>query len=1077
MASSTEHATGLAPVVSPARRLLNPLPSAGPPAASRSLPEPSRRAHLPLLAVVAALALALLVALAPLPARAERIVLASYQEREGLQNLTPTCLTQDRRAVLWICTENGLFRFDGFRVHREPLPAAVGNGIWGGRVDGLGRLWLTTDQGLFLRRPSSDAARPEGGEAADWVEIRRADGQPLDVAFDGQFDVDERGVLVAVDRDHRFWTATVGDAGPSTVRAEPLPVAALDRPPAAGYVETIPLRRLGDRLWFGCGDGLCAWDRRQAAVTLWSAAQGLPPETWATLLVGRDGSLWARGRSHLARLAPGAQRFETVEAPMVNQEWEASSPLIEDPRGGILMAAATGIARWDGRAWQTWSRDDGLPDSAVRSLLVDGDGALWLGASGQGFHRWIGYGDVDHWSRASGLPSDVVFRLLQDRSGRHWAITREGLAWFDAAARRFQPLPPSAATAPRVAGIVAGAAIDAAGDLWWLDRGQLNTIKAGGTTARRVLTEPALLGLVAGHGGQLYLTSRSRIERLIPQPRGGVKREPVATDLPGGEPAISVFSDGTTDWFINIRWQVFRAQGDAWVPLRDEQGRVLTAYTATVADGALWASNDQGVATYTLSGDRAQLRRRIPKASFGGADPMWVVRGPGNEIWLGTGRGVFRLGPQGEWLGLLDRDSGLVWNDVNDDSFLLDAAGDAWIGTSGGATRVRRRPPPPGAPAVLRVDRLEFGTHEFSGPPNAPVPWTDRQLRITLGTPTLSLPRDRRIEYRLSPQAPWRTVEGASIDVGAMDEGRHLLTLRAAGRVPLEPPGPELVLPFTIAPPWWNSPGMRLTYLALLGALWWALTLWTQRRARARRRTLERAIDERTAELQASREALHRLSEHNALALEQERTRVSRELHDELGQQLAALRLEIAVMRARAARATASIDAGQLDLLHERVDRLVAAVRAVVSQLRPPALDGGLEAAFRWLGTEFSRDTGLPCEVSVAAGAGPLGSEAATQLFRVAQESLNNVRRHADATRAALSLSFDDGLWILTVRDDGRGFDPGGRPAGYGVMGMHERARLLGGTLSIHSAPGQGTVVELRVVPGTPAAPPSPYGT
>ena len=134
-------------------------------------------------------------------------------------------------------------------------------------------------------------------------------------------------------------------------------------------------------------------------------------------------------------------------------------------------------------------------------------------------------------------------------------------------------------------------------------------------------------------------------------------------------------------------------------------------------------------------------------------------------------------------------------------------------------------------------------------------------------------------------------------------------------------------------------------------------------------------------------------------------------------------------------------------------------------------------AVIRWLGTEFSRDTGLPCEVSVAADAGQLGSEAATQLFRVAQESLNNVRRHADATRATLSLSFVGGLWILTVRDDGRGFDPGGRPAGYGVMGMHERARLLGGTLSIRSAPGQGTVVELRVVPGTPAAPPSPYGT
>ncbi len=1034
----------------------------------------TERARLPLFAF---LALALLSALAPITARAERIVLASYQEREGLMNLTPTCLTQDRRAVLWICTENGLFRFDGFRVHREPLPAPVGTSIWGGRVDALGRLWLTTDQGLFLRRPSKDAARPEAGEPPDWVEVRRADGRPLDVAFAGQFDVDERGVLMAVDRDHRFWTATVGDAGPAAVRAEPLPVPALDRPTAAAsYVETTPLRRLGDRLWFGCGDGLCAWDRRQAAVTLWSAAQGLPPDTWATLLVSRDGSLWARGRTRLARLAPGAQRFETVDAPPVNPEWEASSPLVEDARGGILMAATTGIARWDGTAWQTWSRDDGLPDSAVRSLLVDADGALWLGASGQGIHRWIGYGEVDHWTRTSGLPSDVVFRLLQDGSGRLWAITREGVAWFDAAARRFRPLPPSAATTPQIAGIVSGAAIDAAGDLWWLDHGQLKTVKAGTTTARRVLTDPALLGLMARHGGDLYLASRTRVERLIPRAKGGARREPVAVGAPGGDPAVAVFGDGATDWFINTRGQVFRAQGDAWVPLLDDKDQAINAtYTVTVVGGVLWASSDQGVSVYTVSGDRARLRQHLPRASFGGADPMWIARGPEEEIWLGTGRGVFRLSPQGEWLGLLDRDNGLVWNDVNDESFLLDAAGDAWIGTSGGATRVYRRPPPPAAPAVLRADLLEFGTRQFSGPPTEPVPWNDRQLRVTLGTPTLSLPRDRRIEYRLSPQAPWRKVEGASIDVGSLDEGRHVLTLRAAGRVPLEPPGPELVLPFTIAPPWWNSSGMRLAYLALVGALWWALTLWTQRRARARRRMLERAIDERTAELHASREALHRLSEHNALALEQERTRVSRELHDELGQQLAALRLEIAVMRARAARATAPIDAGQLDLLHERVDRLVAAVRAVVSQLRPPALDGGLEAAFRWLGTEFSRDTGLPCEVSVAAEAGQLGSEAATQLFRVAQESLNNVRRHAGATRAALSLSLIDGQWILTVRDDGRGFDTDGRLAGYGVMGMHERARLLGGTLAIQSAPGQGTTVELRVVPGTPAAPPPPY--
>ncbi|MDH0865937.1 sensor histidine kinase, partial [Mitsuaria sp. GD03876] len=435
-------------------------------------------------------------------------------------------------------------------------------------------------------------------------------------------------------------------------------------------------------------------------------------------------------------------------------------------------------------------------------------------------------------------------------------------------------------------------------------------------------------------------------------------------------------------------------------------------------------------------------------------------------------RGVFMLDGAGAWRGLLDRTSGLVWNDTNNDSFLLDASGDAWIGTSAGLTRVRAARPVSPAPATLRADLLEFGTLRFHAPPRDPVPWAARQLRVTLGTPGVSLARSLRIEYRLSADVPWRPGEGASIDIGALEAGSHVLEARVAGRVPLEPPGPVLRLPFEVAPPWWRSTGARLGFAAALALLYWLLALWTQRRARARRRELERAIEERTAELEASQAALHRLSGYNAMALEDERKRVSRELHDELGQQLAALRLEISVLRARAAKA-ALPDVTQLDLLHERVDRLIAAVRGVVSQLRPPALDGGLTAALRWLASEFSRDTGVPCAVTVPAEANELGADAATLMFRIAQESLNNVRRHAAASHVELGLTRRDAQWTLTVRDDGRGFDPAARTGGHGVLGMRERARLMGGTLDIVSAPGAGTTVELRVVPGTPHPPPT----
>jgi len=227
---------------------------------------------------------------------------------------------------------------------------------------------------------------------------------------------------------------------------------------------------------------------------------------------------------------------------------------------------------------------------------------------------------------------------------------------------------------------------------------------------------------------------------------------------------------------------------------------------------------------------------------------------------------------------------------------------------------------------------------------------------------------------------------------------------------------------------------------------------------------------EAEAELQRSREMVRMLGVHNARSLEQERMRVSRELHDEMGQQLAALRMEVAVLRQRA-RSGEAPDVPAFDMLLERVDGLVASVRGVVAQLRPPALDGGLVTAIEWLATEFQRHTSLPCLVEVCGSAPPPKADAATMIFRIAQESLNNIRRHARATQVALRLQMDDAGCGLTVRDDGIGFDVREQSHGYGLLGMEERARALGGRLEIESAPGEGTTVRLhmdRAPPGSP---------
>ncbi|MDR7270650.1 signal transduction histidine kinase/ligand-binding sensor domain-containing protein [Pelomonas saccharophila] len=968
-------------------------------------------------------------------------MLESFEERDGLTGLTSHCLVQDPRAMLWICTESGLFRFDGFRMRREPLPPDAGAWVRGAAVDRRGELWVATERGLFVRHQAS-------GSVA-WTPVLQPDGKRLMLRQSHQIDWDEAGTAYVMGEEKRIWVIAPGAAAAPRLVAQPLPQPP-PLPPSTGapWVDP-PLRWRGGALWFACGDGLC--ELRGSQLTTWGKAQGLPADGWATLFLARDGSLWTRSANRLARLAPGAAGFESVSAPPL-LGWTHEAALLEDAGGAILVSTDRGVARWNGTAWREWTQDNGLPDTAIRTLFCDAEGSLWLGAGGRGVHRWVGYGRVEHWTRADGLPSNVVQQVFRDASGRVWAATREGVAWFDAASGRFVALPKPAPDG----GPFRWDVVLADGDLWWRRGDRLFTVKAGSTVVRLVARDPALINSMTGEG-VYYAFGADQVERLVPTPTG-LRHERIGPPLPGGRP-VAVANDGRSEWFVGQQ-QVFGMRDGAWAPLLDEQGEPVPAYVDLLSDGegGLWVVDTNGARHYRVSDGRARRVQHFGPELFDHAAVLFVQSAPGQAVWVGSDRGMFILDGNGRWRHL-HHGNGLIWNDVNA-GFLLDAQGQAWIATSAGLTRVRPGGSPP-SPPTLRVDELEFGSQRFTGAPHAALPWADRHLRLTLGTPSFSAARTLRIEYRLRPDLPWRAAEGSVLDIGALDAGAQVLQVRATGRTPAESGGPVLSLPFEIRPPWWSTTLARLAYAALLLLLWWSSWWWLQRRSRARRRMLEQAVAERTTELEASREALRRLGEHNARGLEDERKRVARELHDELGQQLAALRMEVSVVRSRS-RTAGTVEREHLDPFIGRLDQLMATMRTLVSQLRPPALDGGLATALQWLASEFTQVSGVPCSVQVEADLGELPADFAIMVFRIAQESLNNVRRHAKAGQASLRLARDGDHGELTVSDDGIGFDTAHRREGYGVLGMEERARLLGGEVAVESAPGHGCVVRLR---------------
>ncbi|TFY88871.1 PAS domain S-box protein [Pseudomonas nabeulensis] len=217
------------------------------------------------------------------------------------------------------------------------------------------------------------------------------------------------------------------------------------------------------------------------------------------------------------------------------------------------------------------------------------------------------------------------------------------------------------------------------------------------------------------------------------------------------------------------------------------------------------------------------------------------------------------------------------------------------------------------------------------------------------------------------------------------------------------------------------------------------------------------------AALLQSEAQLRELSAHLETVREEEKARIAREVHDELGQMLTVLKLETSMCEL----AYAQLDPG----LHERLNsmkRLIAQlfqlVRDVATALRPPILDAGIASAIEWQARRFEARTHIPCLVQVPDNLPALSDAKAIGLFRILQEALTNVMRHAQAHTVELTLTVEGTSLRLSISDDGVGFvQAQGRAVSFGLVGMRERVLIMGGQLSLHSELGEGTTLSVTV--------------
>lgn len=1039
----------------------------------------------------------------PTPASAVRF--EHFGSREGLGAEAITALHQDRAGFIWVGTREGLFRYDGYAFRLFEHDSADPNSLSDNAIrtiyeDPQGMLWVGTNTG-GLNRFDRQANR--------FAVFRHDSSSRSSLSHDSVY-------AVLRDRAGRLWVGTqsgLNRVDPDTGKAERILAVPAQRGELShDYISCLFEDRQG-RLWVGTvGGGLCQRDPESGR---FSCELGIG-RVFA-LAEDRAGTLWI-GTERGLRQRAGRQQ-ESVP-------WRGTGGVPEDLAGLILALSADREGRvWAGTNAGLWQidpasgeavlhhhepgRGDSLGEGRVLALLADRSGALWIGTWGGGLSRLCpnaGTFQEIHLAPEAEHPCAAdITSLVRDSVGGLWVGTF-GCGLFhrnqdEGVLGEFQP------RRGRLGDGFTRLAEGAGGILWAAAADGLYRID---TATRDVEVLRHRLGQVDGLGpgyvtallvdrsGRLWVgTGGGGLHRLRPDGRSFDRftHDPLRDDSLGDDYVSLLFEDHAGRLWIGTRsggLNLFHPESSSFrrfVPDPLDSGSLGHHFVTSLFEdrrGRLWVGTGGG-GLNRLDGDPSQGAVRFVRFSrrTGLIDDnvMSILPDDDGSLWIGTRRGLSRFAPdRGAWVSYSAAD--LPAAEFNAAAATL-APRRLLFGTSKTLVAVARGTPFPAAEASPTV----LTALEVAGSP-AQVDAGADPLHLDYGQ-VLSLEfalldfGDRgghRYRYRIDGG------NGAWIDLGGrrvitltdLPPGLHQLEVQGRNARGVYSPDPVRVMVKVIPPFWltgWFRAAVGLCAALLIFAAHHYRTTLLERRNRelltlqAEREQALAEARQKGLELAQLNERLRALAQRLEAAKEDERRRIARELHDELGQALTAAKISLQLV------GRAANDEARAQRIQETaglVDRLIGHVRTLSLDLRPPLLEElGLAAALRGHLEAVTHRAGIRTEV-IEEGVlpRPLAPELEIALFRLVQEAVTNVLRHAEAGRVEVRMKGTAERITLSIGDDGRGFDVAatlGRASGashLGLLGMIERVRTLGGALQIHSAPGRGTRLEIDVPVG-----------
>jgi signal transduction histidine kinase/ligand-binding sensor domain-containing protein len=914
-------------------------------------------------------------------------------------------MTEDRSGVLWIATQHGgLSKYVAGRVTTyrtsEGLPT---DNIERIHADRQANIWLGTAVGLIRY----DGAR--------FTTFTVADGLPANhiraIAAD-----DAGRLWVGTDRglacyaEGRFTTLTTRDGLPDD------------------QVRDLLAARDGS-LWVATLDGLAR--RRAGKMRVYTTDDGLPSNTVLRLHEGHGGQIWIGTPAGIASLTlKPAEQVVALDAHDGLSDNETRA-LLEDREGNLWVGTLTGgLNRLKKRQLTAYGREEGLPGDTVVPIAEDSEGSIWIGMTCGGLVRYRD-GRFTTFAASDGLPNDCVWSLYPDPDGTLWIGTWGGGLTRRDRDGRFATYTAANSALPNDE--VLAIFRDRRGSLWIGTTAGLVRFRDGEFTVFRQkdgLVHDDVRFITEDREGAIWIGTTSGASRYM---GGTFTNYTTANGLSANfVRAIHQTDDGTM-WFGTYGGGLDRLAHGRFTHITVRQGMFENVVSRILEDrhGNFWMTGNKGIARVRRAelDDLAHGRiASITSVAFGVGDGMTTSecngggqpagwQGRDGRLWIPTARGVVMLDPQR--IALSEVVPPVVIEQVLVDRVNRDMRAPIGVPAGPGALEIHYTGLSFTAPEYLR---FRFRLTGFEGD------WTDA------GT--------RRTAY-----------------YSHLPAGDYTFQVMAANREGVWDESAVAALKFSVLPPfyqtWWFTPLLA----AVAGGL-----LFVAHERRVRR--LKRARIEQEA-----------FSQQLIESQEADRKRIAAELHDSLSQTLV-------VIKNRALLSLQAPDDHEKAL--EQIDEIAAAathaideVREISYNLRPYHLDRlGLTNAIDVMIDKVSSGQGPRFTRALDPLDGAFPKPAEINVYRIVQEGVTNIVKHSGASEASVTIERGPREVVITLRDNGCGFVRDGRrgspapgsieghgaaPSGFGLIGMAERARLLGGELVIDSTPGAGSTVRLTI--------------